>query len=153
MAILLAYFSLMGWGSHSLGAIPPLSEFQAQLWVLSLLGRVPKSLPYADSYRLHTPPNSRIEYGVDHETYAYQLALDMGSAPSFLQVLQFGWKVALVWALGANFNTKFRLVGPWRWKGAATVMETELWTTITRRGEFFGTFILEPAFSDSPSLF
>ena len=85
-------------------------------------------------------PKSRIQYGVDHESYAYQLAIDMESAPSFFQVLARGWKMTLVWALGANFNAKFRLVGPWAWYGAWEVLEGECWETITRRGGFFGEF-------------
>jgi dimethylaniline monooxygenase (N-oxide forming) len=124
--------------SATSGAIPPLAELQAQLWIISLLNRLPNPLQPEDNYRLHVSSNSRIQYGVDHESYAYQLAVDMGSAPSFTQVLVRGWKITLVWALGANFNTKFRLVGPWAWEGATEVLEGECWETITRRGGFFG---------------
>lgn len=102
------------------------------------MGRIPRPLKNEDDYRLRVLPNSRIQYGVDHESYAYQLAVDMESAPSFPQVLSRGWKITLVWALGANFNTKFRLVGPWKWIGAEELLETEMWETITRRGGFFG---------------
>lgn len=87
------------------------------------------------------PPTSRIQYGVDHESYAYQLALDTGSAPSFSEVAAMGWKMSLVWALSANVNTKFRLVGPWKWAGAEQVMKTEIWETVTRRRGFFGESI------------
>jgi dimethylaniline monooxygenase (N-oxide forming) len=45
----------------------------------------------------------------------------MVSAPFFTQVLAKGWKITLVWALGANFNTEFRLVGPWKWDGAEEI--------------------------------
>jgi dimethylaniline monooxygenase (N-oxide forming) len=62
----------------------------------------------------------------------------MGSVPSSTQVLARGWKITLVWALGANFNTKFRLVGPWAWEDATQVLEGECWEIITRRGGFFG---------------
>ena len=48
--------------------------------------------------------------------------------------------MTLVWALGANFNAKFRLEGPWAWYGAWEVLEGECWETITRRGGFFGEF-------------
>jgi dimethylaniline monooxygenase (N-oxide forming) len=44
-----------------------------------------------------------------------------------------GWKVALCWALSANVNPKFRMVGPWKWDGAEEVMMGEIWETITRR--------------------
>jgi hypothetical protein len=49
-----------------------------------------------------------------------------------------GWKITLIWALGANFNVKLRLVGPWVWEGAKEVLEGECWETVTRRGGFFG---------------
>jgi len=64
----------------------------------------------------------------------------MESAPSFWQMLTWGPKMTLVWALGANFNTKFRLIGPWKFREAEGIMKTELWKTITRRGGFFGMF-------------
>lgn len=48
--------------------------------------------------------------------------------------------MTLVWALGANFNAKFRLAGPWVWYGSWEVLEGECWETITRRGGFFGEF-------------
>ncbi|POS84139.1 hypothetical protein EPUL_005555, partial [Erysiphe pulchra] len=121
-------------------SIPPLAELQAQLWITMLLNRLPSPLQPINSrhYRLQTSPKSRITYGVDHESYAYQLALDIGAAPSFYQVLSIGWKTTISWALGSNVNPKFRLVGPWKWKGAREVMEGEVWDTITRRRVFFG---------------
>lgn len=149
----------IGFVRPNLGAIPPLAEFQAQLWVLNLLSpeRIVDAplLPEDEGhYRLISKAHSRIRYGVDHESYAYQLALDMGSAPSFGDVLRLGfsgvddvngvrgcwYKLLLTWALGANFNTKFRLIGPWEWDGAMQVMVTELWDTVARRQMFFGHF-------------
>jgi dimethylaniline monooxygenase (N-oxide forming) len=108
---------------------------------MNLLNRLPSPLKFEDHYKLHPSPSSRIQYGVDHESYAYQLALDMGSAPSFTDVASKGWKLALCLALSANVNTKFRLVGPWKWSGAQQVMETEIWATVTRRRGFFGEFL------------
>ncbi|OIW29196.1 FAD/NAD(P)-binding domain-containing protein [Coniochaeta ligniaria NRRL 30616] len=146
--------AFVGFVRPSLGAIPPLSELQAQLWVLSLVspGRVPRPLAPEDErhYRLLHPPESRVQYGVDHESYAYQLALDMDAAPGALEVVGLGlvaggnrvWRLPLVWALGANFNAKFRLRGPWRWEGAVDVLGDELWETVARRGWFFGHFSL-----------
>ncbi|KAL7624906.1 hypothetical protein AAE478_004120 [Parahypoxylon ruwenzoriense] len=148
----------IGFVRPNLGAIPPLAEMQAQLWVLNLLapervaGRplLPGDEPH---YRLVSKENARIRHGVDHESYTYQLALDMGSALAFGEVLWLGfrtpneggrgnngyrWKLPLTWALGANFNTKFRLRGPWRWDGAVEVITTELWDTVARREIFFG---------------
>lgn len=158
----------IGFVRPSFGAIPPLSELQAQLWVLNLV-RGPGSFSHLSpgdepQYRLKHPTTSRIQYGVDHESYAYQLALDMESAPSFTEVVKAGWaypsqaisttwsrggaalkpvegawyKLPLVWALGANFNAKFRMRGPWQWDGAREVLVDELWDTIERRGGFFG---------------
>lgn len=153
----------IGFVRPNLGAIPPLAEFQAQLWILNLLApaRVvgaPLSPHDEPHYRLFSKKHARITYGVDHESYAYQLGLDMGSAPSFFDILHVGcskstaeggtvssghwWKMILVWALGANFNTKFRLRGPWAWDGANEVMVTEFWDTIARREIFFGHFTL-----------
>ncbi|KAM0738273.1 hypothetical protein ACQRIT_007465 [Beauveria bassiana] len=93
-------------------------------------------------YRLRSVPGARVQYGVDHESYVYQLALDMGSAPGLTDVVRLGsLKLLLVWALGANFNTKFRLRGPWRWDGASALLTSrEFWATITRRPIIFGEF-------------
>jgi dimethylaniline monooxygenase (N-oxide forming) len=134
--------AFIGFVRPSFGAIPPLAELQAQLWTLSLLSRLPATLTPQDHYKLHHSPGSRINYGVDHESYAYQLACDMGSAPSLTEVIRMGWKVAVTWALSAQVNTKFRLVGPYKWEGARKVMETEIWDTIARRRGFFGHFTL-----------
>lgn len=52
--------------------------------------------------------------GIDQESYVYQLALDMGSAPTWTHALRrLGREVFFTWAMGPNFPTKFRLVGPW----------------------------------------
>jgi len=144
----------IGFERPSFGAIPPLAELQAQLWVVRVVQ--PSALPTLDfdpadeaHYKLKQSTSYRIQYGVDHERYAYQLALDMGAAPSVTEVLRRGreynngrngawYKLPLVWALGANFNAKFRLRGPWRWEGASGVLVDELWDTIERRGGFFG---------------
>lgn len=136
----------IGFVRPSLGAIPPLSEMQAQLWITHLLAghHLPRPLHPKDEwhYRLRIVPGARVPDGVDHESYVYQLALDMNSAPGFTDVARF-WslKLLLVWALGANFNTKFRLCGPWRWGGApALLASSEFWETITRRPIIFGEF-------------
>jgi dimethylaniline monooxygenase (N-oxide forming) len=134
--------AFIGFLRPSFGAIPPLAELQAQLWVVNLLGQLPTQLSRQDHYKLHHLPGSRIDYGVDHESYAYQLACDMGSAAGFIEVLGMGWKIALAWALSAQVNPKFRLTGPWKWEGAKKVMETEIWETVSRRRGFFGHFTL-----------
>ncbi|KAI1342203.1 hypothetical protein F5Y15DRAFT_430611 [Xylariaceae sp. FL0016] len=208
----------IGFVRPNLGAIPPLAELQAQLWVLRLLaparlrrrgrergGRLLLRAADEAHYRLVVSRgdddddddggDARVRYGVDHESYAYQLALDMGAAPGFLEMVRLGlaarravvvgeggdgdddddddddddgekmglvdgvegrarrdeavkgvwYKLLLTWALGANFNTKFRLVGPWAWDGAVTVMADELWDTVARREVFFGHITLSLA--------
>jgi dimethylaniline monooxygenase (N-oxide forming) len=91
----------VGFMRPSFGAIPPLAELQAQLWVLQLVAprRIPRPLlpPDEHHYRLLHPKGSRISYGVDHESYAYQLALDMDTAPGFLEVLRLGWHRRQPW--------------------------------------------------------
>lgn len=134
--------AFIGYLRPAFGAIPPLAELQAQLWTLNLLGRLPAPLTPEDHYRLHHPPTSRVKYGVDYESYAYQLACDMGSAPCFTEILGMGWKMTATWALSVQCNPKFRLTGPWKWEGAKEVMETEIWATISRRRGFFGHFTL-----------
>ena len=136
----------IGFVRPSLGAIPPPSEMQAQLWILRIAApsRIAGPLLSTEEqhYRLLRSKDARIQYGVDHESYAYQLALDMDSALSIWEALSLGyhisWKLPLVWALGANYNAKFRLRGPWKWTGATDVLTTELWETIARRQIFFG---------------
>lgn len=156
----------------SVGAIPPLAEMQTLVWTHRLLRSWYPSLvppvpskstrdviaPYKLSYRLR-PRAMRdmayLKYGVDHESYAYQLALEAGAAPTIWWVLRNGWfKLAYVWAFGPNFNPKHRLVGPWKWAGmpksaAAArpnkagmivnpeeVMKGELWNVVKRSGGF-----------------
>ncbi|CAF3495730.1 unnamed protein product [Fusarium graminearum] len=118
----------------SLGAISPLAEMQAQLWVLNLVSpHKVANLKAEDEhhYRLHTKSTDRVTYGVDHESYAYQLALDMNSAPDFTDILSRAsltkipptFRLSIIWAFGAHFNTKFRLIGPWAWEGAEELLQ------------------------------
>lgn len=132
----------IGFLRPNLGAIPPLAEMQAQLWTLNLLApeRIPRPLHPRDEphYRLWNP--LRIHYGVDHESYVYQLASDMGSAQGFLNVLGRGltfangnWRLPLVWAFSSNLNLRFRVRGPWHWEGAEAAMKGEMWTQMKKR--------------------
>ena len=86
----------IGFVRPSLGAIPPISEMQAQLWILQIAApeMIPRHLLPRDEphYRLKSPRNARIQYGVDHESYVYQLALDMNSALGFQEAVVLGWK-------------------------------------------------------------
>ncbi|ROT41045.1 dimethylaniline monooxygenase [Sodiomyces alkalinus F11] len=145
--------AFIGFVRPGFGAIPPLSELQAMLWIAHLLGRVRKPLLPEDEwhYRLIAPPAARLGYGVEHDSYAYQLALDMDAAPSFTQVVRLGfahaarrpfWRLPWIWAAAPNFTVKFRLVGPWAWPGAVQVMTEDLWEVITRRKGVFSNFTL-----------
>lgn len=143
--------AFIGFVRPAIGAIPPLAELQAQLWVLRLLQtRFPTSImpragaqrdavtAYELDYRLQ--PRCGYDFfsskgGVDHEAYAYQLALDMGAAPKATYVARKGWRLSFVWALGSNFNPKFRLVGPWRCEAEAeAIMRGELFSVVRRSG-------------------
>lgn len=133
----------IGFVRPSLGAIPPLAEMQAQLWILNLVSRnsIPRPL-FADDethYQLKQLPDARVK-GVDHDSYAYQLALDMDSAPGFVDIVRHrSIKLLIIWAFGANFNTKFRLQGPWKLDSAPDLLASdEFWETITRRPILFG---------------
>lgn len=143
----------IGFVRPSLGAIPPLAEMQAQLWVLNLVAPCKLSdLNTRDEahYKLHTKSSDRVTYGVDHESYAYQLALDMNSAPGIVDIWRITWttqnltmrsmcRLFIIWAFGTHFNTKFRLIGPWAWGSATEILVSdEFWHTITRRPLLFG---------------
>jgi hypothetical protein len=161
--------------TQSAGAIPPLSELQAQLWVYRWLQHfhgnklVRKDVcssddctapllsdvkpdegviaPYELDYALHARGSYDFfsaKRGVDHESYAYQLALDMGAAPTFWHMVRkHGWKTVYTWAMGPNFNSKFRLVGPWaNTRVAVPIMEGELFGVVKRSGGLFCEFPL-----------
>lgn len=134
-----------------IGAIPPLAELQAQLWVLRLLqGHYPgqvlnrldsKALKHYElDYKIHPRGNYdffNTKRAVDHESYAYQLALEIGSAPCITHILTKGWKVLFTWAMGPNFNTKFRLVGPWKKeREAEEIMRNELFDVVKQSGGY-----------------
>ncbi|KAM0262438.1 hypothetical protein ACHAQJ_001691 [Trichoderma viride] len=132
------------------GAIPPLAEMQSMLFTMNLINHIPKPLDPEDEwhYRIIHAPGARVNYGVEHDSYAYQLAKDIDAAPTFTEVLKIalgtkrGWRLPYMWAAGACFNTKFRMRGPWKWDGAGEVMTGELWETIQRREGLFGNIPL-----------
>ncbi|KAF6795936.1 dimethylaniline monooxygenase [Colletotrichum sojae] len=158
----------IGFVRPGIGAIPPLSELQAQLWVLNLLrhqyphqvpspmaapgeAAYPDSVPHYDvDYALKARGGHdffKTKHGVEQESYAYQLALDIGSAPTLSFMMRQGYKAFFTWAMGSNFNPKFRLVGPWKWKaGALEIMRGELFNVVkqTGGGVFFTTYTLFP---------
>lgn len=68
------------------GAIPPMAEMQAQLFLLLSTGRIPTPTS-PETYHLLHSPNSRIQYGVDYSTYMATLAKDMDAAPSIGRLL------------------------------------------------------------------
>ncbi|KAK7977990.1 hypothetical protein PG988_005480 [Apiospora saccharicola] len=170
----------IGFVRPNLGAIPPLAEMQAQLWVLRLIqwdrrrhyndakegykeDRVGRK--YVQEVQQHLAlfthdPNAIEQYdiayelrprsehdlardkgGVDHESYAYQLALDIGAAPTFSFMLRQGPRAFWTWAMGSNFNPKFRLVGPFADRPMAlAVMRGELFEVASRLGGFLFFF-------------
>lgn len=138
--------AFIGFIRPGFGAIPPLAELQAMLFTMSLMGRIPKPLDPDDEwhYRMLLPPDSRVCYGVEHDSYAYQLAKDIDCAPSFADVLRSsigtrnGWRLPYVWAACGPANPKFRLRGPWKWEGAPETIANELWETVSRREGAFG---------------
>lgn len=120
--------AFIGFIRPTIGAIPPLSELQAMLWLHKLfLSYFPPPCrtspsgvvvpPYELSFSLQPRGGRdlwRSHRGVDGEAYAYQLALDMGAAPTFSYLTHtYNWKVVWTYLMGPNFGTKFRLVGPW----------------------------------------
>ncbi|KAF8846522.1 hypothetical protein BDZ45DRAFT_682473 [Acephala macrosclerotiorum] len=74
---------------------------QSQLWVCQLMRALPHPLKEESHYRLQDPLNSRVTYGIDRESYVYQLTIDTGSAPAISEILPTGWKMTLCWALSA----------------------------------------------------
>ncbi|KAK0384465.1 hypothetical protein NLU13_8551 [Sarocladium strictum] len=142
----------IGFVRPGFGAIPPLAEMQSLLFTSNLLGLLPEDKPLDPEdewhYRLIHRPDARVTYGVEHDSYAYQLAKDMGIAPTFTEILRLslstprGWRLPYIWGAGACLNTKFRLVGPWKWDGAGEVMTGELWETVTRRTGAWGNLPL-----------
>ncbi|KAI5462349.1 hypothetical protein BGZ63DRAFT_383591 [Mariannaea sp. PMI_226] len=127
------------------GAIPPLAELQSMLFTMNLINRIPRPLNPDDEwhYRIIHQPDARVTYGVEHDSYAYQLAKDIDGAPSFTEVLRIGlttwrpWRLPFIWAAGGALNAKFRLRGPWMWEGAKDSLTYELWETIERSEGMF----------------
>lgn len=153
--------AFIGFLRPQIGAIPPIAEMQAMLWTIAMVRRFQPSvgipglagndLPKLRAteqwhYQLLRGPDNRIQYGVDHDSYVYQLACDMDCAPTFSEMLAIsvqrgwkkGWNLIPTWAMVSQVNTKFRLRGPWRWDGAADVLHGELWTLVERNGGFVG---------------
>ncbi|KAL0940227.1 dimethylaniline monooxygenase [Colletotrichum truncatum] len=140
----------IGFVRPGIGAIPPLAELQAQLWVLNLLRQKypqqvcssPESPDAVAHYEVDYALKARgghdffkTKHGVEQESYAYQLALDMGAAPNATFMMRKGFKAFFTWAMGSNFNAKFRLVGPWKWEsGALAVMRGELFDVVRQTG-------------------
>ncbi|KAK6211493.1 dimethylaniline monooxygenase [Colletotrichum tabaci] len=146
----------IGFVRPNLGAIPTLAEMQTQFWILRLLQSKypnvpglktpPRDLPldpnalpgYDIDWKLH-PRCGRDPWaekrGVDHESYVYQLALDIGSAPRIGYVFSKGFRAFYTWAMGSNFNAKFRLVGPWKnEEESLRIMRGELFDIVKQSG-------------------
>ncbi|KAG8861909.1 hypothetical protein FRB96_002352 [Tulasnella sp. 330] len=133
--------AFIGFLRPGVGAIPPISEMQAQLWAAILTSQVPvpTSQPH---YHLLQGPGSRITYGVDHSAIIATLAKDLGAAPALLRTLwDYGPHVLICYAFGAAMTPFYRLYGPFRDPGAELTVKTEIWETITRRG-FLGNLFM-----------
>ncbi|KUI67730.1 Dimethylaniline monooxygenase [N-oxide-forming] 1 [Cytospora mali] len=170
----------IGFIRPAFGAIPPVAEVQAQHWVYHLLAcprfrslqspnfmlpcRSPDTVaPYDLDYKLKCRDKNHnfsfTKRAVDQESYVYQLAVDMGSAPTWTYVLRrLGTDAFLTWAMGPNFTTKFRLVGPWSneesRKMAARLMgrDGELGVVVRRTGGgvFLFTYTIIPLILFAP---
>jgi dimethylaniline monooxygenase (N-oxide forming) len=125
----------IGFNGPGLGVILPLAERQSLLFTSHLLNLTPTSnLPLTPDDEWHHQHVHRSDARV--RCRARQLAKDLGIAPSFTEILKLsfttprGWRLLYIWAAGSCFNTKFRLIGPWKWDGARAVMTGELWETV-----------------------
>ncbi|KAJ2898042.1 Dimethylaniline monooxygenase [N-oxide-forming] 2 [Zalerion maritima] len=153
--------AFIGFVRPTIGAIPPLAEMQAMHWIQHLLAsKVPVAMPprsphAIEPYELDFCLKRRDgrdlwknKRGIEGESYTYQLALDMGAAPSFTWALKnCGWKALWTWGMGPNFNPKFLLIGPWeKRKTGMEILGGELWGVTSRSGGgvFFVTYTLIP---------
>jgi len=148
--------AFVGFLRPQIGAIPAIAEMQAMLWARPLVQRLEPAaglpplppLRRRDQwhYTLARGPEDRIQHGIDHDSYVYQLALDMGAAPGVTDLARIswrrgwrrGWNIIPSWAFVSQVNPKFRLVGPWRWDGAADVLHGEMWSLVQKNGGFVG---------------
>jgi len=126
--------AFIGFVRPGVGAIPPIAEMQSLWWIALLKGYVKKPLP-PPHYHLLVKETARIRYGVDHSTYMSTLAKDIGAAPGLWDLWrEYGTHVLVCYCFGASFTSFYRLVGPFRSSTAPSIIKTELWDTITRRG-------------------
>ncbi|KAF9501199.1 FAD/NAD(P)-binding domain-containing protein [Pleurotus eryngii] len=126
--------AFIGFVRPGVGAIPPIAEMQSLWWISLLKNQVRKPLP-PPHYHLLVKETARIKYGVDHSTYMSTLAKDIGAAPGLWELYrEYGLHVLVAYCFGAAFTTFYRLVGPYRSPMAPTIVKTEIWETITRRG-------------------
>ncbi|KAF7441087.1 hypothetical protein PC9H_001436 [Pleurotus ostreatus] len=126
--------AFIGFVRPGVGAIPPIAEMQSLWWISLLKNQVRKPLP-PPHYHLLVKETARIKYGVDHSTYMSTLAKDIGAAPGLWELYrEHGLHVLVAYCFGAAFTTFYRLVGPHRSPMAPTIVKTEIWETITRRG-------------------
>jgi dimethylaniline monooxygenase (N-oxide forming) len=135
------HIAFIGHVRPNVGAIPPIAEMQAMWWVRVLQNKLDPSklIEPEPHWRLLSPKTKRIQYGIDHSSYVYQLAKDTGSTPSFFPPSPIFYrqpKLALAYAMAASFNTCFRLVGPFAFPEAPDIVLGELFETVTRRGVY-----------------
>lgn len=93
--------SFIGFTRPGVGAIPPQAEMSAQLWSLVIADKLDAPTEKGH-YHLLSRPQARIQYGVDYSSYVSQLARDMGSAPSLMQLwTEYGWQVLFIYCFSA----------------------------------------------------
>ncbi|KAE9406677.1 FAD/NAD-P-binding domain-containing protein [Gymnopus androsaceus JB14] len=133
--------AFIGFVRPGVGAIPPIAEMQSFFWISLLKGQVRQPIP-PPHYHLLVKETARIKYGVDHSTYMSTLAKDIGAAPGIWEIWrEYGTHVLVCYCFGAAFTTFYRLVGPYKSASAPTIIKTELWDTVTRRGAI-GNFVM-----------
>ena len=125
----------IGFVRPGVGAIPPISELQAQMWNMVIRGQLAPPTGAVHYNLIVKDPGARVLHGVDHSAYSAQLATDMGATPYPWQLWwRHGLLVTFVYCFGAAFPTFYRLMGPYEHRDAPRITRTELFETIKRRG-------------------
>ena len=135
----------IGFVRPNVGAIPPMSELQTLWWIERMEGRLAGKRLAAPTFKLLSHNTRTKAYAVDYGAYMHDLARDCGAAPDlFGRGTGWWWwthpRALLTYAIGQAYVGAFRLHGPFAPTGVGAVEEmrrvydTELWSTIVRRG-------------------
>ena len=137
--------SYIGFVRPNVGAIPPMSELQTLWWIERMEGRMDGKRLAAPTYKLLSRNARTKAYAVDYGAYMHDLARDCGAAPDlFARSTSWWWwshpRALITYVIGQAYVGVFRLHGPFAPTDAGDVAElrrvyeTELWSTIVRRG-------------------